>query len=142
MYVIHAPDGGEERRWDYKPDDLPYEEAELLEETLNITFEEFKGKVVMGGARARRALLWVLLRRDTPGIRFTDVQLKRAGELTVEFDADEISSMRDAAMKADLTEDERRQFLAALDVMDADAIERVSAEVPKETPAGPSGTSD
>lgn len=140
MYVIHTPEGGEERRWDYKPDDLPYEEAELIEDALNITFEEFKGKVVMGGARARRALLWVLLRRDTPGIRFSDVHLRRAGELSVEFDSGELADMRAAAAKADLSEDERRQFLAALDVMEADLPE-VVGEAPKETPADPSGTS-
>lgn len=144
MLLTYRPDGGDERVWPYKPDDLPYEDAERLEDLLDCTFDEFKGKVVRGGLKARRALLWLLLRRDNPKLRFSDVQLKRTGELLVEWDGDEITKMREATLKNDdLDEDDRNDFLKVLDQMEFDGIAAAHSEGsqdPKDP--GPSTSSD
>jgi hypothetical protein len=141
MIVTYRPDGGDERTWTYAPDDLPYAEAEQLEDVLAITFDEFKGRVIAGGAKARRALLWVLLRRDNPKLRFSDVQLKRTGELVVEFEAPEIAKLREGVLKNDdLDEGARAGVLKALDELEFDGIAAAQGSDPKENP-GPSTSS-
>jgi hypothetical protein len=137
MIVTYRPDGGDERTWTYVPDDLPYAEAEQLEDVLGCTFDEFKGKVIAGGAKARRALLWVLMRRDSPKLRFSDVQLSRTGELVVEFEAPEIQKLREGVLRNDdLDEDARNGVLKALDEMEFDGIAAAHAGSPdpKEDP--------
>lgn len=132
MIVKYSPDGGESRTWDYKAEDLPTGDAEDIEDAVGITFDEFQVKLMTGGAKARRALLWILLRRDTPGLRFGDVSY-RMGEIAVDFDADELAKLRQAVVDAkNLTEDVRE---AALSVID----EQGAAEAPKD-PAGTSAT--
>lgn len=134
MKVIYRPDGGTEQVWDYKPDDLPYAEAEAVEDVLDVTFDEFRQKVARGGAKARRALLWVLLRRDSPRLRFSDVQLRRAGELIVEWDSAEIARIREATLNDDdMPEEDREELLRLLD----DAEPEVAS--PKEAPPEPGG---
>lgn len=143
MLITYRPDGGDERTWSYKPSDLPYEDAERLEDLLDITFEEFRAKVVRGGLKARRALLWLLLRRENPKLRFTDVQLKRTGELVVEWDSEEIAKMRADTLDAtDLEEADRDAFLETLDRWESDGTS-TPAEVaagPKESPAPSTGS--
>lgn len=116
MIVTYSPEGGTKQQWPYDPNDLPYAEAELIEEVLDCTFEAFKVAAIKGGARAKRALLWVLLRRESPKLRFSDVQPRRIGELVVEYDLAEIERMREAALANDeMDDDDRAAFLRALD---------------------------
>lgn len=126
MIVTYSPAGGESRTWDYKADDLPSSDAEDIEDAVGITFDEFQVRLMTGGAKARRALLWVLMRRDTPGLRFGDVSY-RMGELSVEFDAPELARLREAVVEAkNLTEDQREMALSVID-------EQGPAEAPKES---------
>lgn len=141
MLITYRPDGGDERTWPYKPSDLPYEDAERLEDLLDCTFDEFKAKVVRGGLKARRALLWLLLRRENAKLRFTDVQLRRTGELLVEWDADEIAQMRATTLDAeDLEEADRDAFLETLDRWESRDASTEVADGPKESPAPSTGS--
>ena len=125
MIVTYSPDGGQARTWDYKAEDLPSAEAEDIEDAVGLTWDEFQVKLMTGGAKARRALLWVLLRRDTPGLRFSDVAY-RMGELAVDFDAEELGRLRQAVADAKELDDDVRA--AALSVIDAQG----PAEAPKD----------
>lgn len=116
MIVTYSPEGGTKQTWPYEPDDLPYAEAELIEDALDCTFAVFKVAALKGGARAKRALLWVLLRRENPKLRFSDVQPKRVGEVVVEYDVAEIEQMRATALADDdMDEADRNALLRALD---------------------------
>lgn len=88
MIVTYSPADGQQRTWQYKSAELPSADAEALEEVVPPSFDEWQQQLLRGGAKARRALLWVLLRRDDPTLKFGDVEF-RMGELEVEFDSDE-----------------------------------------------------
>lgn len=128
MIITYAPAGGDERTWDYKAEDLPSADAEDIEDAVGDTFDQFQVKLMTGGAKARRALLWVLLRRDTPGLRFSDVSY-RMGEVTAEFDAAELAKLRQAVL--DSRELDEKDKAAALAVIDAQG----PAEAPKDAAA-------
>lgn len=139
MRITYRPDGGTEQVWPFKADELPYAEAELVEDALDCTFDEFRGRIVNGHAKSRRALLWVLLRRDAPKLRFSDVQLRRTGELLVEWDSAEIAKMRDLAeTDEDLDPEARTSLMGIYDAMEASAREAGEA-APKPEP-GPEVT--
>ncbi|GAA2092298.1 hypothetical protein [Actinomadura alba] len=133
MYVIYNPTGGDERRWEYKAEDLPSSEAEDIEDATATTFDEFQVALLKGGARARRALLWVLLKRNTPGLRFADVSF-RMGELQIEFDSAEKSRLREGVAKAKGLSDSDREMALQL-LADED-----EGEDPKEDPPEDGGT--
>lgn len=124
MIVKYSPADGAEQTWNYKAEDLPSIEAEDIEDAMGVTFDEFQVKLVTGGAKARRALLWTMLRRDNKTLKFNDVAFKM-GELSVDFDADEMKRVRDVIV-ADktITDDVREQVLAVID-------EKGPAEAPK-----------
>lgn len=115
MIVTYAPDGGDKRTWDYKSADLPSSEAEDIEEAVGVTFDEWQQKLLMGGMKARRALLWILRRRDEPGLKFADVAFT-VREFTLDFDAGEKADVRREVQKStQLSDDEKRQVFALLD---------------------------
>lgn len=118
MIVTYAPDGGEPRTWTYKPEDLPSSEAEAIEDALGGTFDQFGIKLLEGGMKARRALLWMLLRRTEPGLKFSNVEF-RVGELRVEFDRTERNRVRTQIEKADIPEADREVMIGLLDEEDA-----------------------
>lgn len=114
MIVTYTPADGEKRSWPYRASDLPSADAEDIEEVSGVLFDTWQFDLVKGGAKARHALLWVLLRRDTPGLKFQDVSFNM-GELTVEFEADEKVRIRAAIEKStDLSDDDKSRALATL----------------------------
>jgi len=115
MIVKYAPSGGETSEWTYKAEELPSVDAEDLEDAMGITFDEYQVKLMTGGAKARRALLWIMLRRDNKTLKFADVSFKM-GELTVDFDGEELGRIKDAIQKdKTLSDDVKAQALAAIE---------------------------
>lgn len=114
MIVTYAPSEGERREWEYKSADLPSGEAEDIEDAIGSTFVEWQTSLLQGGAKARRALLWVLLKRDNSSLKFGDVSF-RLGELSVEFDREEKQQVRAELEKStDLSEQAKAQALRVL----------------------------
>lgn len=129
MIVKYSPSGGETSEWEYKAEDLPSIDAEDIEDAMGITFDEFQVKLMTGGAKARRALLWVMLRRENKTLKFSDVAFKM-GELSVDFDGEELGRLKDAIQKDKTLSDEvKAQALAAID-------EQGQTEAPKGPVAG------
>jgi hypothetical protein len=137
VFVTYAPADGDRQRWEWDPDLVRASEAELCEKRYSGTWDQFKAAVMGGETKARRVLLWHLLRRDHHTLRIEDVPDFAVGELRVEWSVNEIRVMRDRISKAKLDESEREQMLMALDVQMVDAIE--VAEVGK-APSPPSGS--
>lgn len=127
MIVTYSPAEGEQRTWTYRSAELPISEAEDIEETVGATFDEWQGRLLSGSAKARRALLWVLRKRDEPDLKFADVSFA-IGELSVEFEPDEKARVRAEVERAsELSDDDRAQLLRLL-ADDGDEAPKASDE--------------
>lgn len=115
MKVTYAPKGDPEQTWDWDPDAVSVVEAEAIERRVDATWDEFRVLVMKGSSRARRVLLWHLLKREHPPLKLDDVDF-RVGEVKVEMDRAELQDMRDRIAESKrLDEDERDKVLSALD---------------------------
>lgn len=94
MYLVYEPDGGEEQRFQYKPQKLMSAEREALERRSRMDFTDFTKGVLNGNAVCRRALLWVLRKREHPTLKFEDVDFAW-DELRLEYSKQEYELMRD-----------------------------------------------
>jgi hypothetical protein len=130
VLVIYQPVDGERQEFEYHPNELLSFDAEAIEDVGGPTwgtYEEFGEKLIGGNLKARRAVLWVMLRRQNPRLRFVDLVV-RADEVKIASDADDI---RVYLAQDDLTEQERA------------AAERQLAELTGESePAGKDGGGD
>lgn len=124
MHVTYKPEGGDVQRWTVDLGRIRQSEAELIEKRYGQNWEKFRADVQSGSARARRVLLWHLLRRQHHTLRFEDVPDFRVGELLVEHSAEELVVLKDRLMKANLPDDEREQMMTALDIEITEAIAR------------------
>ena len=128
MKVTWRPDGEPEQVWQFDPDDIRESEAELIQKRYGSagSYDDWASKVRGGDAKARRILLWYHLRQTHPNYRLEDVPDYRRKQLLVEYDADELTMIRDRILKADLPDDERD---AALIPVEYELAERLG-EVP------------
>lgn len=115
MFFTYKPADGDEQRWTFKPNKMPNHEAEAIEKRTDWTYGTFCIKLQQGSTLARRALLWVFLRRQHPTIRFEDVRFE-TGELELEMDAGELAAMRQQVESSNAFDDETKA--AALEQMD------------------------
>jgi hypothetical protein len=90
MWLVYKPDEESEPQelW-LDLDDIPDRETEMLEARSGFDWEEFKLKVLKANTKARRALLWYMLRREHHTLRYEDVKFTPK-TFTVEFDAQEL----------------------------------------------------
>lgn len=109
MRLVYAPEGAEPQSWVFDPNKIMSPEAEAIERATGWTFAEFGQQFLKGSTTARHALLWIMLRRKTPGIKYDEVQFSMA-EVDVVFDDDELRAIarglaeRDAAGTLDAEE--------------------------------------
>lgn len=121
MILAYTPEGAEPRKWSFKPEKLMSSEAEAIEKATHLTYAEFGVDLLKGSATCRRALLWVLLKREDPPLRLAQVD-PPVGSIVVEFDTDELIALREqAAQDTSLEDDERAQVLEQLDAEIGDA---------------------
>lgn len=107
MRVTYTPDGQDAQVWDFDPDNVLAVEAEAIEERTDQTWDEFAQSVMSGRTRSRRALLWHLLKRQHPPLRFDDVAF-RTGELKVEFERHELERLLETIRKNDAVPEDQR----------------------------------
>ena len=122
MFVTYTPEGGDVQRWEFDPGRVRQSEAEILEKRYGGTYDKLRASIVTGESRARKVLLWHLLRRDHHALRFEDTPDFFMDELKVEHSHGELLTLRDRVLKANLPEDERDAVLTALDIELTDAI--------------------
>jgi hypothetical protein len=115
VIVTYRPDGQDEQRWEFDPGAVRAVQAEAIEKRAGQPWDQWRQDVMQGATRARRVLLWHLLKTEHPNLRFEDVDYA-ISELQVEFTRDELIELREAARTAPgITEEQREMALAALD---------------------------
>ena len=133
MLLTYKPEGAEERSWAYAPDKLLSSEAEAIEKVTGLTYSEFGAALIKGSASARRALLWVFLKREDAPLRHSQVDVP-VGCISVDFEPAELVAIRDAlADNRELSDEERDAALSALD-------ELIAADEVDEAPKAPSSS--
>jgi hypothetical protein len=127
MFFKYAPEGVEPRQWTFAPDRLMASEAEAIEKVTHLTYEQFGVALIKGSVSARRALLWVLLKREEPTLRNASVD-PAVGSMSLEYEPHELRDMRSALEdNRDLSDQDRAAAMVAIDEMIADA----ETEAPK-----------
>jgi hypothetical protein len=120
VYLVYEPEGAEEpQRFQYKPQKLMSAEREALERRSRLDFADFTKGVLNGNAVCRRALLWVMLKRQHPTTKYEDVDFAW-DELRLEYSKQEYELMRDNLIEAGNADPEQidqlnREIATAID---------------------------
>jgi hypothetical protein len=108
--------------WEFEPDDVPQSQAELIEKRYGKNWDSFLGDVRSGSAKARRVLLWHMLRQTHHTLRLEDVPDFKMGAVKVEHSVAELVEVRDRVAKSSLPDEDKEGLLAALDVEITEAM--------------------
>jgi len=127
MYLVYQPEGSEEpKRFKYNPKRLMSAEREMLERKTEKNFSDFTQAVLSGNSVCRRALLYMFLKREHPGIKWDDVDFAW-DELKLEYSKQELLKMREA-ISENTSGDERAATLSNLDTEIETAIDEGEEE--------------
>lgn len=118
MRFVYKPEGAEPRSWDFAPDRLLNVEAIAIEKVTGLTLAGLMAGIKAGSMTAITGLLWVLLRRKEPTLRFEQVQFSFS-EVDFEVDDEEAADIA-AALEAmpERTEGEQQ----ALDLLRSQGV--------------------
>lgn len=87
MQFVYTPEGAEPLSWPFNPNKLMSPECEAIEKRTGMTFAEWQQAVTKGSVLAIHALLFVLLKRTDPTLRWEAVQFCMAEvDFTLEDD--------------------------------------------------------
>jgi hypothetical protein len=142
LIIIYAPEGGERQTWNLKEVRFMSSEAEAVERSTGLEWQEAKARVIKGSMLALRAIVWVLVKRDEPALRYGQFD-PAENEIGVDFDTEEWAVVRDElANSPDLDDEQRALALAQLDAEAAEAVPAAAEpdEVPKDSAAAASST--
>ncbi len=118
MRFSYTPEGAEPRSWDFDPNRLMSPEAEAIERHTGMTFEEWGTQVGKGSMTALHGLLYVLLKRSDPTLRYDAVSFCLA-EVDFVLDDDETrQAIATLEAKDDLTEAEQAALVALREAVD------------------------
>ena len=85
MIITYQPEGAQPTTWDFKPQKLLNAEAEAIERHTGWTFDEFQDRLMKGSVLAMRALLFVMLKRGDPTLKWDAVQFA-LGDVKLDMD--------------------------------------------------------
>jgi hypothetical protein len=141
MLVNYTPEGAEKRTWTYSPDKMMASEVEAIEKVTHMTYAEFSIDLVKGSVTARRALLWVLLKRTEPTLRHAQVDFPFAA-VEMEYEQHELKQIREGVEgDADMADADRGTVLRELDKLILDQMESAEKSAPK-APTSSADSSD
>lgn len=92
MKFVYKPEGAEPRVWDFDPTRLMSPEVEAVERHTGLTFHEWIVAVGSGSFLAIHGLLYVMLKRTHPTLKWDEVQFCMA-DLDFQMDDDEIANI-------------------------------------------------
>jgi hypothetical protein len=129
MILRYTPLDGAPRTWDLSTVRFLTSEAETVERTTALEWSQIIHRstlVVRKSPTALRALLWVLLKRDQPTLRYSAVD-PAVGEVEVKLGADDAAELRAEAeqrlTEGKGTEEEFEEAMRDLDdLTDPDAL--------------------
>lgn len=125
MKFVYKPEGIEPRSWDFKPEKLLNPEAEAIERHTGWTFGEWVGKLGDTSMLALHGLLYVLLKRSSPTLKWDEVQFS-LDEIGLEADDDEAPALR-----AHLEEKAATEGLSVEEQATLDKLLEQGVELPK-----------
>jgi len=134
MHVTYAPEDpteGDPQEWDFDLKRIRSRDAEQIEKAFGGSWDEFEGALQVGNVKARRAMLWHLLRQQHPLMQLRDVPDFYTGELVVQYTVAELVVLRERVESVRGDEERKELMLAALDA------ELVAARVREGLPAEP-----
>lgn len=122
MLFTYAPEGAEPQVWDFSPDKIMSPEAEAIERQTGLTFVEWQQKLLTGSIMAAHGLLWVLLKRDNPQLKYDQVVFA-TGETSLDFSAEERAELISDLEKHDQLEGLEPEQRALLEQLRAEAAD-------------------
>jgi hypothetical protein len=129
MQFVYQPEGADPIKWDFDPTRLMNVEVETIERHTGLTFAAWLEAVGNSSALAIHGLLYVLLKRREPTLKWDAVQFTM-GEVTFELDDDEradlVKVLEDKVSAGEANESEKaalQQFYAE----GVEAAEKVTA---------------
>jgi hypothetical protein len=139
MRLIYTPEDAPPQEWSLRLSELLSPESEALEGCARDswqTFDEFTDLVDQGNLKARRALLWILLRRENPKLRFVDLVVK-VGETDLDYDDGQVADLRATVADESASEEDRESARLRLLATGRDVAEPAEqAALPEGEPAG------
>lgn len=130
MFVKYTPENpadGDPQEWTFEPGRVRATEGQvILREFGQKSWDVFVNGVKSNDLHARRVLLWHLLRRQHPLMKFADTPDFYADEFEIEFSSVELTQIRDGVEKASQAElpANKEMMLAALDEEIAAVLKR------------------
>ncbi len=119
MKVTYTLSGEPDTVFDFDPDRVRVSEAEIMEKRYGGTWTELRAGITQGNAKARRVLLWHLLRKTHHTLRFEDTPDFAFGDLKVEHEIHELVEMRDKIARSNHAR--KDELISALDLEISDA---------------------
>jgi hypothetical protein len=130
---VYKPEGVEPKSWDFDPAKLMNPEAEAIERHTQMTYGEWQEALGRNSMLAFHGLLFVFLKRETPTLKWGDVQFSLS-ELDLEL-SDEESAEALAALEKKIADGE------TLDASESRlwAVLKETAPTEEQAPAVPKG---
>lgn len=115
MRITYTPeDGSETRVWDFSPRRVRQSEAAIIERQYGKPYEQFVPEAQAGSARALRVLMWHLMRKDHPALRFEDVPDFFMDEIQLQHSVEELREAKSNIEKAGGLDPAEREVALAL----------------------------
>lgn len=125
MLVKFDPeDGSTPREFTFDPEDMLASEAQAVEKAYGASSEEWVNALRVRNAKARRVLLWHLLRQDHGNLKFQDTPDFRMRQMVVEMSVAELREVYDQISRTKMDEQTRELFEAAFERDIKEAMER------------------
>lgn len=131
MHITYQPEDakdGEHQVWDFDPSRVRAGEAELIERRFGGHYDQWRDGVRSGNVKARRILLWHLMRKQHHTLRLEDVPDFYMSELLVEHSVTELIELLNRMEKSTMDETTREQIRVGLDLEIKDAMMREGIE--------------
>lgn len=89
MQLVYKPEGADRQVWEFEPGRMLSPEAEAIEEVTGRNFNDAIAGIQGGNMKCTRAFLWVMLKREIPTLKFSELQI-RVDEVDFELTDDEV----------------------------------------------------
>jgi len=94
VYISYSPDGGDKQIFRFDPNRIMSPEAEQIERKAGKPYGQAVADAQAGGITSRKAILWVLLRRQHPTLRYEDLNFAWA-DLELAYTVEELAEITD-----------------------------------------------
>lgn len=117
MILTYTAAEGDVQTFHFQFKTLGNDQAEDMEDVTGKNFVELQDLVGAGNMRARRALLWVLMKKQHPMLKFADLQYP-VGAVSIDMELDELLEARAAVAELLTSKPSTPEIDAAINQMD------------------------